>query len=107
MIFYAVFEIVKEAIFKLLGENASEELINKVKEVVNEIDPNDLQPHHFHIHNYGNRQELTFHLRFDKKLDIETCHKIATRIEFEIKNRLGIDATIHIEPQNVIHNKLE
>ena len=104
MIFYAVFGIVKEAISKLLGEKPSNELINKINIIVKEIDPNDLQPHHFHIHNYGTRQELTFHLRFDKTLDIETCHTIATRIEFEIKNRLRIEATIHIEPKNPIHN---
>ncbi len=104
MIFYAVYEIVKEAILKLLGETPSEELVKKVKDIVSEIESEELQPHHFHIHNYGNHQELTFHLRFEKSLDIETSHKIATKIELEIKNRLSIDATIHIEPNTFKHS---
>ncbi len=37
MLFYATFIIVKEAINKLLGEEPTEELINNIKQIVNDV----------------------------------------------------------------------
>ncbi len=98
MIMYAAYEIVKEAIDKLLGEGPSDELIKEINEIVNGSAENRLFPHHFHIHNYGSHQELTFHIKLENNIDIKTGHEIATDIEKKIKSRLGIEATIHIEP---------
>ena len=54
--------------------------------------------HHLHIHNYGNHKEITFHLKLDKKMDLENAHNIANVIEEKIKQELNIIATIHLEP---------
>jgi len=98
MIFYAAFEIVKDAVSKLLGEAPSEELIYKIKQIISKNRYENLLPHHFHIHNYGSHKELTFHIKFDGTTDINTAHSIATKIENEIRKNLNVEPTIHIEP---------
>ncbi len=103
MLFYVVFEIVRDAIKKLLGEDASPELIDEIKKIVIDHTPEDPRPHHFHLHNYGIHKELTFHMKFDGKMDINAGHKIVTDIEKEIKKQFQIVATIHIEPNGAKH----
>ncbi len=103
MLFYASYEIIKDAINKLLGEEPSDELVVKVKQLVESIYSQDLFPHHFHIHNYVSNQELTFHIKVDSKMDVLSAHSIATNIEKKIKQELNIIATIHIEPKNFTH----
>ena len=103
MLFYAAFEIVKGAIEKLLGEKPSDEIIEKVEQIIGEVSTVDIEPHHYHIHNYITNQELTFHIKVENKMDIETVHRIATSIENKIKEKLNIIATIHIEPKGVKH----
>ena len=106
MIFYAAFEIIKKAINKLLGEVPSDDLLDQINRIIREAEPRDLHPHHFHIHNYGTHTELTFHIKFEKNLDISTAHQIATMIENAIREQLNIETTIHIEPLGVKHNDI-
>ncbi|MDR0558770.1 MAG: cation diffusion facilitator family transporter, partial [Prevotellaceae bacterium] len=70
MLFYAAYKIVKEAIAKLLGEKPDPKLISRILTKARDIYPDDLQLHHFHIHNYVTHQELTLHIRLDKNLSI-------------------------------------
>ena len=103
MLFYAVYEIIKEAINNLLGEKPSDELIQKIEKIINSIDNSNLQPHHYHIHNYVTHKELTFHIKLDNKMDIDTGHKVATKIENSLYDKLNIMATVHIEPLDYEH----
>jgi cation diffusion facilitator family transporter len=98
MLFYAAFEILKEAIDKILGEEPEQDLINKLTNEIQSIYNNDLQLHHLHIHNYISHKELTFHIRLNKDLTIEKGHKIATDIEEIILDKFGMTTTIHVEP---------
>lgn len=104
MIFYATYQIAKEAITKLLGEEPSQELIDQITLSVKSLHKDELQLHHFHIHNYVNHQELTFHAKFDNNMSIETGHKIATEVENKIFEQFGIIATVHIEPLDFSHS---
>jgi cation diffusion facilitator family transporter len=97
-LFYGAAMIIKEAITKLLGEEPSDDLIKEINNIINKIYGNDLKLHHFHIHNYIQHQELTFHIRLDKNMTIESGHKIASKIEDEIIKQTGIVTTIHVEP---------
>jgi len=97
-IFYATYAILKEAITKLLGEEPDDDLVRNITERVKAVYPNDLQLHHFHIHNYVLHKELTLHIKLDKNMTIEKSHDIATRIEKMIETDFGIIATIHTEP---------
>jgi len=98
MLFYATYEIVSESIHKLLGEKASDELVDEIKDIIRSIADSNLEAHHFHIHNYVNHKELTFHIRIDGKKSIRTGHDIVTKIEDAIRDKLDIETTIHIEP---------
>ncbi|MBW6459208.1 MAG: cation diffusion facilitator family transporter [Bacteroidales bacterium] len=103
MLFYATYEVAKEAISKLLGEKPSQDLINKITKAVKPAYKGNLQLHHFHIHNYVAHQELTFHIKLDNTLSIEAGHNIATDIENIIFDQFGIIATVHVEPLDFIH----
>lgn len=103
MLFYATYQIAKEAINKILGEKPSAELIEKIKNSLQHYDLEKLQLHHFHIHNYVGHQELTFHIKLKNDLSIEEGHRIATEIENIIHEKLGIVSTIHVEPTTFIH----
>ena len=103
MLFYATFRIAKEAINKLLGEKPSPELIRKITSLLGEEYGGSIQPHHFHIHNYVSHKELTFHIKLENSISIESGHKIATDIENKIYKLYGIIATVHIEPEDYVH----
>lgn len=103
MLFYATYQIAKEAINKLLGEKPSPELIERISNALQDYDLEKLQLHHFHIHNYVGHQELTFHIKLRNDLSVEEGHRIATEIENIIQERFGIVTTIHIEPITFIH----
>jgi cation diffusion facilitator family transporter len=98
MLFYAAFVILKEAINKILGEEPEENLIAQVTDIIKNIYSDDLFFHHFHLHNYITHKELTFHIRLKENLTIGEAHKIATKIEQAILEKLDISATIHVEP---------
>ena len=98
MLFYAVFSIIKDAISKILGEKPSEEVIKKVVDIVNQHSNTELYPHHFHLHDYVNHKELTFHIKLDENTTIKSGHELATDIELLIMEKLNISATIHLEP---------
>ncbi|MDA3943515.1 MAG: cation diffusion facilitator family transporter [Bacteroidetes bacterium] len=103
MLFYATYEIAREAINKLLGENISDELIEKIIETAKTVYSEDFRMHHFHMHNYVKHQELTFHIKLSNQMSIEKGHQIATDIENIIFKKLGIRTTIHIEPLEFEH----
>jgi cation diffusion facilitator family transporter len=103
MLFYTTFEIVKDAISKILGERPSKELIDEVKAIIQRTVDSDIEPHHFHIHNYGSHRELTFHILVDPQMDVHGAHCMATAIEKALVDTLNIESTIHIEPRGVKH----
>ena len=98
MIFYATFEIMKEAITKILGEVPGQELTEKINSEIRKIYTDDLNMHHLHLHNYVLHRELTMHIRLNKNLSIKEGHKTATVIEDLIKEKFDTDATVHVEP---------
>ncbi len=101
MLFYAVFEIMRNSVNKLLGEKPDKELIEKVKDLIDKISDGEIFPHHFHLHTYGDHRELTFHILLKGTLDIATGHEIASRIETALRKEMNIEATIHVEPAPV------
>lgn len=99
LILYSGIKVIVDSAVLILGEVPSEELIQKVMEIVSRQGYEKMEPHHFHMHNYVMHQELTFHVRLPNDMTIEKAHKIISLIEEAIHLELGIDATIHIEPQ--------
>ena len=98
MLFYAVFQILKDCITQILGEEPGSELINKITNEIKEIYNDDLNIHHVHLHNYTNHKELTFHIRLKGNLTIREAHNVTVEIEKRIEEKYGMIATIHVEP---------
>jgi len=101
ILIHAVYDIIKDAISKILGEEIPENVITDVKGLIKNNYDQDLGAHHFHCHNYGEHKEITFHIKLDPKMTIEEGHNICDNIETEIKKDLNITATIHIDPNNL------
>ena len=98
MLFYAVFEIIRGSINKLLGEQPDEAMIKEIEKLILGVSDRDICPHHFHLHTYGDHMELTFHIRLPGDLDIYTGHEISNQIEEALRKEMQIEATIHVEP---------
>jgi cation diffusion facilitator family transporter len=98
MLFYAVFEIIRGTTNKLLGEKPDEKMISDINQLIKRVSSQDICPHHFHLHSYGDHQELTFHIMLPGSLDIHAGHEIANQIEESLRKEMQIEATIHVEP---------
>ena len=97
VIFIAALDVIKSSVQPLIGEYPSEEIINKIKNIADELKLNGESLHHFHIHIYGSHTEITFHIRFPKDMTVFEAHNMATVFENAIREKLSIEATIHIE----------
>lgn len=95
---YTAYEIMADAVNPLLGEIPDPDLVRKIVRICDEEIKADTRPHHFHIHNYGDHTELTFHLKLDGAYSLDHAHDIATEIEERINEELNIETTIHMEP---------
>jgi cation diffusion facilitator family transporter len=104
MLLYTAYRIARNVSIRLLGETPSHELTDKITEAIKNVYPDDLQPHHLHIHNYVTHHELTLHIKLDNQLSIECGHKIATDIENVIYKQFEIIATVHVEPLDFQHS---
>jgi cation diffusion facilitator family transporter len=98
MIFYASFEILRDSIDRLIGEQPDQELLERVTGLIGELGL-DVDAHHFHLHRYGDHIELTFHIGMAKNLTLEEAHDQTHLIENSLREQMDIEATIHMEPQ--------
>jgi len=97
LIFYASFEILRDSINRLIGEKPNAEFLGRVRAIVEEIGP-EVDPHHFHLHRYGDHIELTFHIGMARELTLQEAHDKTHMIEQALRERMKIEATIHMEP---------
>ncbi|WP_295162745.1 cation diffusion facilitator family transporter [uncultured Brachyspira sp.] len=99
VIFYAAFDVIKSSVKPLIGEYPSEDIIKSINNIAKElnINSNDTNLHHFHIHTYGDHSEITFHMRFPKDMTVFEAHNSVSIFENEIKEKLNMEPTIHIE----------
>ncbi|HHE38835.1 MAG TPA: cation transporter [Candidatus Cloacimonetes bacterium] len=98
MIFYAAFNILKKSISPLIGEEPDEEIVHKIKEIINTNIDQEIHFHHLHYHCYGSHKEITFHIVLAPDMKLVEAHNVADKIEKLIKSELDIEATIHAEP---------
>ena len=98
MIFHASFDILKETLSSLIGEKPDREITDKIMEICKEKLPDEVYPHHIHVHDYGSHTEMTLHIKLHKELTLGEAHNVASHIRDSIRNDLNIEATIHMEP---------
>lgn len=99
VIFYAAFYVIKSSIEPLIGEYPSEDIIKDINSIANELNINNDNSnlHHFHIHTYGDHTEITFHMRFPKDMTVEEAHDKVSVLEKSIRDKMNMESTIHIE----------
>jgi len=98
LIAYSAYEIIKESALPLLGKKPESDLMKKITSIIAKTHEEPISAHHFHIHDYGNHAELTFHINLPSEITLYEAHTKATQIEKAIKEELNIDSTIHMEP---------
>jgi len=94
----ASFEILRDSINPLLGKMPEERILQQVRSILYKQCGEEVTAHHFHLHEYGDHSELTFHIKLPKTKSLEEAHLIASCIEDTIRKETGIETTIHMEP---------
>lgn len=97
-VFHAAFEVLNEAIDSFMGEKPDENMVSCVKEIARDKGDDKISVHHMHVHRYGSHIELTFHILLPSDMSLKSAHLIATSIENAIRDDLGVESTIHMEP---------
>ncbi len=98
LLFYATYNILKGSTNILLGQGPDEETVKSLKNLMKNVVEQDLNIHHLHCHSYGNHKEITFHISLPAQMKLIDAHLIADKLEDEIREKMKIEATIHIEP---------
>ncbi len=101
LIGYTAYRIFFKSADRLLGRSADASLTAELLALCEEVaKENDIQlyPHHFHVHQYGEHKELTFHVRMPRNWEIGYGHDILIKMEKLIRERMLMEATIHIDP---------
>ena len=97
-ILYSGFQIAKETISPLLGEQADAELVQEIRKLVLSHDK-VLGVHDLLVHDYGpGRCFASLHVELSAAEDVLVCHEIIDHIENEIKQVLNVDMVIHYDP---------
>jgi cation diffusion facilitator family transporter len=98
LILWAAVDIVRDSSSVLLGEAPPDELRQSILAAVNKEYPNVDDVHHLHAHRYGEHVEVTLHLRLPDAMSVRESHEISRRIEARLREDLGLEATVHVEP---------
>ena len=98
LLFYAAYDVIRDATNPLLGETPDEETISELERLASHAAGQETHLHHVHIHRYGDHVEVTMHIRLPPATKLETAHNIATAIEQIVSEELKMEATIHMEP---------
>ncbi len=98
LIVYLAWGLIKTASNLLMGRSPLPVEEDELMKIVSSVAPQARDLHHIHIHEYGAHVEITLHLRLDPRISLEEAHRIATLIEEAVRNKLGWEVTVHLEP---------
>jgi cation diffusion facilitator family transporter len=103
IIMYIGIKLIKTSSDYLIGIRAKEEVIQKLKEITQKSSQvTDI--HSIYVHDYGHIKILTFHATMNGSLSLEEAHRIADKLEEDIRKSTHYFPVIHVEPTG-IHNK--
>lgn len=92
------YQIIRDGALPLLGERPTVEFSTALREVADEVNPAIGDIHHLHLHRYGDHVEVTFHICLDGSMTVNASHDIVDSLERALQQRLGIEATVHVDP---------
>jgi cation diffusion facilitator family transporter len=100
-IIYIAIAMIRRSASSLMGEAPSPALINHIKmlalscEGVSDV-------HHIHVHDYGEKREITVHIRLKSDMRLDDVHRKVTEVEYCIKQEIDdAEITIHAEPEDM------
>ncbi len=97
-ILYSGLRSAKETVDPLLGTPPSEESIAKIEEIVSSH-PEVEGIHDLIVHDYGpGRTMISLHAEVCADADLLATHDMIDNIEKELREKLGCDAVIHMDP---------
>lgn len=97
--------LIKETVDPLLGVVPSEEQIKEITDMVQSYD-GVLGIHDLVYHSYGpNMNYVTLHCEVSREVDVMESHDMIDNIEHDVRVKLGVDLTIHMDPIE-IHDEL-
>lgn len=98
LVLYAGFKAAKDTLDPLLGEPPSKEYVKEIRDIVLSH-PEIIGIHDLVVHDYGpGRRMISLHGEVPSDLDIILLHDVIDHIELELKEKLGCEAVIHMDP---------
>ena len=104
-IIYTAVNIIKDSARSILGVNVNSDFENKIMKIASEVSEKISGIHHLHLHEYGDHMELTLHICLPSSTDIKTVHDICNDLEKAVYEALGMNITIHVEPDILLECK--
>lgn len=99
LILWATFEILKNSVNVLLGQQPDKGLIEEIKTIIMSVNPNITNIHNIKLHTYGELKELTVHINLPNDMTFKEAHQISYTIENKLLTEKSIRTTVHFEPQ--------
>lgn len=92
------FTSLKEILNPLLGDRASQELIDGIKKTVTDA-PEVLGVHDLIVHSYGAKKIfVSMHVEMPATLKLLEAHEIVDRLERKLQSQFQISVTLHVDP---------
>ena len=90
--------LMKDTIQRLLGEGADAALSESIKSAIMSYE-GIVGVHDLEVHNYGpGRMFASVHAEVPAERDILSSHDLIDNIEREIRQKMGLNLTIHMDP---------
>lgn len=99
---YIAYDMAKKAINPLLGEKPSEAVINDIKKIATSFDCIE-GVHDIIVHNYGDKNIISFHIEIPDTLSPVEIHDIADEVEKKVSKLYNATCVIHQDPVNKDH----
>ena len=97
-IFWAGYSAARETINPLLGQSPDPELVDQIRQEVLAA-PNVLGIHDLIVHDYGpGRRMISLHAEVPAGGDILTLHDGIDQLEHQLRDHLGCETVIHMDP---------
>ena len=113
LLIYTGFDIARDSVDDLLGTPPNSDELDKIRKIALSVDK-VLGVHDIILHNYGNDMYVSLHIEIDAKKTAAEAHDISEEVEMILKNHIGVEPNIHIDPVfpdnpmvKEVRNKLE
>ncbi len=97
-ILWSGYNTARDTLSPLLGEPPEESLIEAIENHIMSYEEFS-GIHDLIVHNYGpGRQFASVHVEVPEDINIVLCHELIDRCELEIKEALGVETVLHMDP---------